>query len=456
MLRTSLSGGVLLAACSLPAFAGVPTAILQNSGVGDNSFVDNSALQSLQFDRFDRPVKSGNGTYWIMLARNTSGSSSEVMYITGSGTTYNLVAQEGFTEFEPGRTFDTLDRYVDINESGDWVGIGNLVGGPTNDDEVVYAGNFTGTSLSLPLREGQVVGTGDTLGSSNFGPSISDAGAVSAGFSTTTTTSIAYFTNNGNTVVLRNGDSVVGSATPFSTLNFGGRNAFQTTPDGNSYVVRGTLGASNGPQVLIKDGVIVLQQGDAYAGSTIDSILGEQNILEANGDWLTRARLADGRGVAIKNGVAIAASGDLVGGSVAGETWSEVPWTASSDTTFFIVTGDSAGNVVLGGFTDNPTAKQNFVWTYNGSEFLRAGDQIDLDGDGTLDDAFIIFEDTFSASPDMLGGFLADDGFFYSNIVWSNAAGDTEGNAFIRVAVPEPTSALALAGVALAGLRRRR
>lgn len=443
-----LAGGTLAASAN-------PTAILQDSGFGANSFADSG--MTIQFDRFDRPNKSGTGSHWVMLARNTTGTSSDAMVITGSGLTYNLAALEGTTAFEPGRTFDTSDRYMDINESGDWVAIGNLVGGANDDDEVVYRGNFDGSVLSLPFREGQVIGTGDTLGTSNYGPSITDSGAVAFGYGTLASSSdVSYFTNNGNTAVLRNGGSVTGSATAFSTASFGGRNAFQTTSDGSSYVVIGNLGSSSGTQVLVKDGAIVLRAGDAFAGSTVANILGEQNILQDNGDWLTRARLADGRGVAIKNGSLLAASGDLVGGSVPGETWSELPWTSSSDSTFAIVTGDSAGNVVLGGFTDNADTSRNFVWTYNGVEFLRSGDQIDLDADGILDDAFIFTSSFTTASPEALGGFLADDGYFYTVISYRNAADTFSGDAFIRVAVPAPASLALLALGGLTATRRRR
>lgn len=436
------------------AVAATPTAILQDSGLGANSFADSAS--TIRFDRFDRPVKSGTGGRWIMLARNTGATSADAMFITGAGSSYNLVALEGTTAFEPGRTFETSDRYVDINESGDWVGIGNLVGGATTDDEVVYRGNFTGSSLSIAAREGQTV-SGDLLGSANYGPGITDTGAVSFGYSIGASTSaIGFYTGNGATRVLRDGDAVIGSATPFSTAGFSGRNAFQTTSDGSSYVVIGTLGTSTGTPVLVKDDAIVLRKGDVLAGRTVDQILGEQNILQDNGDWLTRVRFADGTGGAVKNGNLIAASGDNVNGSVLGELWSEVPWSAASDTTFAVVTGDSAGNVVLGGFTNNLDTNRNFVWTYNGTEFLRSGDQIDLNADGLLDDAFIYTDSFTTASPAALGGFLADGGHYYSVVTWRSGDGTVTGDAFISVQVPTPGSAGLLAALAASSFVRRR
>lgn len=449
-----------LAGLAAPVTASIPTAILQSTGFGDNAFADGAA-QTIQFDRFDRPTKSGDGSHWVMLARNTLGSSSDGMVITGAGTGYNLAALEGTTEFEPGRTFDTFDRYMDINRSGDWVAIGNLVGGATTDDEVVYRGNFTGTVTSIAAREGDVTAAGPTLSTANYGPSISDAGDVAYGYSVvgSSSSNIVYFSGNGSVIRIQAGDVPAnqrgGTTLPLATP-FSGRNAYQLTSDAASYVVIGNLGTSSGDQVLIKDGSVVLQEGDDFGGLIVDSIRGEQNILEDNGDWLTRVRFTDGSGGAIKNGALIAKDGDLVGGSVSGEAWSNAAWTSSTATTFALVAGDSMGNVVLGGFTDNPDPLANFVWTYNGQEILRAGDQVDVDGDGLLDDAFIFTSQFFSASPEALGGFLSDDGFLYTNVDLRNGAGDALGTAFIRVLVPAPGSAMLLALGGLAAARRRR
>jgi len=448
-----------LAAAGMAAQAN-PTAILQSTGFGDNAFADGAA-QQIQFDRFDRPNKSGDGSYWVMLARNTGGSAVDSMVITGQGASYNLAALEGTTEYEPGRFFSTSDRYMDINASGDWAAIGNLAGGATDDDEVIYRGNFDGTVNFLGLREGQPIGaSGFSAGTANYGPSITDAGQVSAVWdtlNTPTANDIVYFAPNG-AVVLQEGVSVPGGqrgGTAFTLASpFGGRNATQFDSAGASYVTIADL--SNGDQVLIKDGGVVLQEGDDFGGKILSQIRGEQNILEDNGDWLTRVRFDDGTGGAIKNGQLIAQSGDLVGGSVPGERWSEIPWTSSSDTTFALVAGDTAGNIVLGGFTDNPDPSANFVWTYNGAEILRAGDQVDVDGDGSLDDAFIFTSSFSTASPQALGGFLADDGFLYTNVDLRNGAGDTLGTAFIRVLVPTPATGALLALAGLTAARRRR
>jgi len=425
----------LAAAAGLAANAAAnPTALIQTTGNGPNA-----AIAGNTFGTIDRPTKSGTGANFIVLTR-VNGTSQEAL-ITGDANGINLVALEGVTQLEPGRAWSTSDRYADINDNGDWAHIGNLDGGANTDDECLFTGNFNGSTIAIALREGNTIPTGDTLGAANYGPSIADNGDLSFGWSSPASTAdVSYYTQNGTNTVLRNLDDVIGTGlTTFSTAGFGGRNAFQTTPDGASYVVRGTE-ATSGRQLLVKDGIVVLAQGDTLntiAGpKTIEQINGEQNILQPNGDWLTRVRFTDATGGAIKNGQLLAKSGDAVNGQFGPfESWSEVPWTSSSDTTFFIVTGDSNGNVVLGGFTDVLAPDANVVWMYNDQEILRGGDQVDLDGDGTLDDAFIYTSNFFSASQN-LGGFLADDGRYYQVTDLANANGDFIGEALIVVETP--------------------
>ncbi len=432
-----------------------PIAIMQTTGVGANSFAN-----GLQFLNFDRPNKSGTGAYWVMLVENTSASSSDDrMIITGSGTSYNLASQEGTDEVEPGRTWTTSDRYMDINSSGDWVALANLNAGANTDDEIVLTGDFLGSTLGIAAREGGVSGAGPTYGSFNYGPGITDAGDYSFAYGTPSASSdIIYYRDNGNAINFQQGDVLPGQrgGTTFALETpFSGRNTYQLTSDGSSYLGAGEL--SNGDAVLIKDGQIVLQEGDLINGEPLDSFRSEQNLLQDNGDWYQRGVTTLDTGVAFKNGSVFAIEGDLVGGSVPGEVWTDVSaWTSSSATVWFTVTGDSFGNTVLGGFTDNPDSSRDAVWTYNGLEFLREGDQIDLDGDGFLDDAFIAVNPGSSASPSPLDGFLADDGFFYTVVDVTNAAGADLGEAFITVRVPSPGAAGLLALGAVAGLRRRR
>jgi len=89
--------------------------------------------------------------------------------------------------------------------------------------------------------------------------------------------------------------------------------------------------------------------------------------------------------------------------------------------------------VILGGFTDNADESANCVWMLNGStEVLREGRQLDIDNDGTLDDAFVSMRGD-TASPEGLGGFLTDAGELYTNVQLVDGTGTEIGQAFLRL-----------------------
>ena len=429
----------------------VPTAIIQTSGIGANAFADSG--MTIQFESIDRPNKSGTGAYWVLLARNTGSTAVDAMVITGTGTTYATAAVEGgsvtlpeSTEVEPGRYFSTSDRYMDINASGEWVAIGNLTNGASDDDEVVYEGTF-GAFTGLPIREGDML-AGFTCGSANYAPTLTDSGAIASVWDMAdqpSDTDIVYVIDG--VAVLQEGVSVpagqLGGTSELLASPFGGRNAFQTNSSGSSYLAQAEL--AGGDFVVIIDGTVALQEGQPILGGTdtLAGVQGEINLFEDSGDWYIRGVSATNIGLAFKNGAVVAAEGDLVGASVAGEHWdSSAPdsWatTDANDTTFTRVMGNNTGAYVLAGFTDNPDRARDFAWvevTPTGStvERLRAGDQIDLNGDGTLDDAFVAVLGRTSASVSPLGGFFADDGGLYVNVDVVNAAGTEIASAFLYV-----------------------
>jgi len=296
--------------------------IMQSTGVGDNAFIE-----GLEFDRFDRPTKSPTGSRWVALVRNTGPTSGDAMIVVGEGTTITLAALEGASEPEPGRFFSTSDRSVDINEAGQWVAIGNLVGGGSDDDEVIYLGDADGSMVTLPFREGQDIPPGTVLGSNNYGPSIQADGGTSFGWSTSVAATINYYTADASEILLQFGDVLPGQRGGtdfFLETPFSGRNAFQVSDDGGHWFARGEL--SNGDAVAIVDGAIVLQVGDDIDGELLDQFPGEQNILESTGDWYVRAATDAGTGLAIVSDVVVAREGDLVGGTVDGERWDGGPW----------------------------------------------------------------------------------------------------------------------------------
>ena len=452
----AVPGALLLAAGT--AFATPidtqPTAIFVSGGVGGPL----STLSGLTFNSFDRPVKSPDGSYWMMLARNTGASTQDAMYITGQARVGTLQVHEGTTVIDAGRTPENMsDRVVGINNSGQWA-VGIDLNGSTADDRLVVVGSQT-PGLSIVAREGQInsaTGLAYTT-TTNGSVRIQENGQAAFSFTvnSSSTTDQAFFTDNGATLRAREGTHFTSASTGgFSVNGDGSQWAHQANIIGATSTTDNAFFVNN--SVVLREGFEVAASMPAVTYGTIQTI--SLPYMDGSGDWFARGRNSTGDGWAVRNGAVLAKGGDLVGGAYAGEKWDETLWNAagSNNVTFFQLCGDSNGNFVVGGFTDNADTSVAGVWMYNGvTEILRLGDQVDVDGDGALDDAFI-YNASFAASPTALGGFLSDDGFFYTNVDLRNGAGDALGTAFLRLAVPAPGT---MAGFGLAGLlaaRRRR
>jgi len=433
-----------------------PTSIFVSGNAGGPL----SSISGLTFNTFDRPNKSADGSRWIMLSRNTTGTATDAMYITGLGAVGALQIQEGVTQLDGTRVAENMsDRTVGINNAGQYA-VGIDLNGATTDDRVVIRGQQT-PGFAITAREGQLnPATAQAYTTSTNGAVRIEADgdtAFSFTVGTNTATDQSFFTNNGSTLRAREGTNFTGTSTGNFAIN----------ADGSHWSYQANIiGApTSSDNAFFVDNTVVLREGFAAPGlpsgtySTIQTI--SLPTMEGSGDWFARGRNADaaGTGWAVRNGSLIAKSGDLVGGDFSGEQWSGTLWNpaGANNTTFFQLSGDSAGNYVLGGFTDNADTSVAMVWMYNGiTEILRAGDQVDIDQDGALDDAFI-YNASFLASPTALGGFLSDDGFFYATVDIRNGAGDALGQSFLRVAVPAPGAlgTLALASVLGASRRRR-
>jgi hypothetical protein len=419
-----------------------------------------SSIAGLDFTTFDRPLKSPDGSYWMLLARNTTGTSTDAMYISGAGATGSLRVQEGVTLIDGARIATNMsERTLGINNAGQWA-VGLDLDGATSDDRVIALGQQT-PGITIGPREGQInPATGLAYATSQVPTRIQSDGQAAFGWtiaSGSTTNDQGLFTNNGSTLVAREG-------THFTNLTFG---SFNINADGSQWSYQadiiGAPGTSN--NAFFVNNTPVLREGFEVAASMPSGTYGTiQTIslptIDGASNWFARGRNNDGAGTgwAVRNGEVIAKGGDLVGGDYAGEQWSGTPWNAAgaNNVTFFQASGDSSGNYVIGGFTDNADTSVNGVWMYNGvTEILRLGDQVDIDADGILDDAFI-YNASFFASPTALGGFLSDDGFFYTTVDIRNGAGDALGQSFLRIAVPAPGAITAMGLGALACLRRHR
>jgi plastocyanin len=165
--------------------------------------------------------------------------------------------------------------------------------------------------------------------------------------------------------------------------------------------------------VLVYDGRARLQEDFAIGASSaiVNSIVNTE--LLPTGDYYSRGtRKASPGGAqngvwAVRNGVLFAQTGDPVASPVVGpvEHW------ASS---FLAFTGNTNGDTVLVGKTDNPNAAIDDVVVVNGEVVLREGDPIDLNNNGQYDDNVFI-----GRGNNTLGAFevedvaLANDGMLY-------------------------------------------
>ncbi len=432
---------LLLALIFATAGSAQPTAIF--SSFGDLSVVPGT---NQVFDRFDRPVRSPDGRYWFMLARNTGDTTTDAMFLSGQGAVGTLEWWEGTTPVIENRTASSSDRYVAINNSGQWVALANLVGS-TSDDELVFGGSVGGSGQYIVYaREGRETGDGtpgQTYAVSSYAPNISTDGTVSFGFTLAgfpSGSDLHYYTNNGDTLVVNEaGPGPQGQAggddAPWD--NGFSSNSFQVTGNQQHWLIRGKLdnGTTNTDDVLVVNNQVVVQEGSGLDGAgPVGFITGDQNMLTENGDWFLRGRLADGSGFAARSGQILAKDSDPIQG-LPGEHWDGSLWTSSSATTFFVAVGNNNGDYVLGGYTDHVDPDLAGVWIYNGEPFMRLGDQVDIDADGQLDDAYIYVSSFTSASPKALGGFLTDDGWFYFTADLENAAEEDLGEAFLRIRV---------------------
>ncbi|MBC7773593.1 MAG: DUF11 domain-containing protein, partial [Pyrinomonadaceae bacterium] len=387
----------------------------------------------------NRPARSARGNFWVMSADTdiADGTMDRVM-LRGSGTSFEVVAQEGVTLPPNSSPIGTFDALMGVNNAGDFVFSAPV--DPSIDGIVKSIGGL----LSVPVRTGIPVTPigGAFFGTTLHSPSIQNSGAVS--FYATLTGVPAgmdsgLFSNDGNTLVAQEGVTVptgqIGGATdPFLTFDAGTGvgTGFFTTADGSSYSVTGTLTSGTpSDRVHVVNGAVIAQESAILPGSSFSSPVSTilMNNIEPDGGVLSYGSNADGQDwVASSTGVIAQRDAEIFPG--AGINWAE----AGFGQTFFMAVSGPRGKYVVGGLTSVADANTNAIMVYNGTRIvLRENDPIDLNGNGTFDDdAYIhIFRD------DM--GFISCDGYLYVNVRVRNASGlctgtpAETGQAFIRV-----------------------
>lgn len=466
MIPASLAAALCVAA---GAHARAARALYTNLQASPTSLIPGGG--GLRFDtgtatQFDRPYVSANGQFFIFTALSNSGATAndEVVVVgslsAGFITAANMVAREGITELEPGRTIDsaTIGRNAAINNLGEFVFEANLSGATTDDEVIVKGSNFMSPVLLIAVREGQSVGSlapGILLGATLDSAGIANNGKI--GFRATLTgaptgQNIAAFFDNGNSLAFQSGVTVpTGQAG--GAMNFwqgAVANGFYLAADGMNWFARGdTDAATTIDGIIVKNNAVVIQEGQPLPGSahpsTVSATIGEA-IMAPGGAWMARGSFADNEDWVVYNGTPISITGDTVPGGLPGEVFDDALFAA----THFAIAANGVGDYVYGGVTNAADVNANAVIVWNNLMVVaREGDPVDIDGNGLFDDdAFIsVFN-----NDDM---FLTDDNFLYFFADLRDGAGATIGQAFLVLQVPTPGAASAFALAALT-LRRRR
>jgi len=397
---------------------------------------------------FDRVFGSGN--YWgLTCDTDLATTEDEVLIVNGT-----VVGREGTPAPWTGGTenYGLLDGRVPVNSSGIFAFATNT-SGPTTADEYIVSGNFgAGTFATVARESDPVPGMPGVNYSLTLDTSVVTADGrvgysgqvVGAGVTTNDDEILflgtAQLAREGVTVP---GNQVAGGTSAWDNFDLDG---YWVSADGNQWIVRGDLeGDTTIDKVAAVNGDVVLQEGQIIPGldapiaaSAIDGV-----FMDESGNWYARGNNTDGDDWIVRNGAVIARKGDSVTGGA--EAWSD----AAFADLFFLHVGNSLGDYVIGGVTDEIDPLRDGVLVFNGTTVVaRQGDPVDLDGNGLFDDD--AYFNTFGNDD----AFLSDDLKLYIVATIMNGAGTAIGQGLFLTTVPEP-AALLMLGVAALVLRRR-
>lgn len=466
-MRLIASGAVVVVALAGSAL-GAPTVIFSN--IASSSTSDIPGLPGLKFDtgtatRFQRPFRTPDGSGWALGAFiDITTTNNDEIIVRGSGASgvgASLVVREGDATGDgafPGELFNDITERLAIANNGD-VYFSNNTSAATTTDQAIF--RASGGGFTTMVREGQATGSipGATWGTGINSLSITSSNELAFLSSTlggaATANNAGLFRNGGATVVAQKGITVPGSAgTAWELFD---ADDYSLSADGTQYIAKGDiLGDTTKDDIVVVNGNAVLFEGSVIAGSTFTSPVASGGVDEVymapGGDWYAQGDNADTIDWVVRNGAVIARTDDVVPGGLPGEQWDDAPFAS----TFFFMTGNSNGEYVIGGTTNNADTLNNAVLAYGTAAggllnvILREGDAVDVDGNGLTDDnAFISVFNNFD-------GFLLENGTLHFTADLRDGAGTSIGQAFLSVAVPTPgAGVIGLAGLLLAARRRR-
>lgn len=357
-----------------------------------------------QFTNFNNKLSRTPTTgRWIAVptVQSTSTASDQVLLV-GQGLSSQVAAQEGVTEFTPGKfiNFSRLD-VPRFNDQGQWAMAFrlNVSGSSTADEQAI---RWNGSSFDIVVAAGSPVvpSPGDMFVGNINSACISQSGAVSfqgqGGFEPSDSAYLA----DGATRVAQIGVTAPsnlspGSAgAPWSDID---TNTFISDATGAHWIALGEVAATD-DKVAVINGAVVVQKNVFIPGSGFASPVNTiaDVWMEPNGDWFVRGANSDGIDWVIRNGQVIAAENrPIIPGST--EVWES----------FRSGRSDNRGDWVVSGNTRNAETLLDDVVVFSGKRILaRESDGVDLDGNGVNDDGLFLhlIQDH---------GTLPGDGYYY-------------------------------------------
>ncbi|MEM1453311.1 MAG: hypothetical protein AAF957_11730 [Planctomycetota bacterium] len=384
---------------------------------------------------FDRVYGSPNGNWIITAFADLPSDQDELVIVNGA-----LVQQEGQPGPWTGNTENagSFDRKVDVNDAGDFTFATNT-DGATNDDYIV---TNVGGVWGFAAREGDAVGplpgnTYDDLIDSSVMLASGAVGFSADGIDGTVPTTEDDILVLDGAPLLQEGVSIPANqaAGGMEFMENFDLSDFFATEDGANWLIQGDLtGDTASDDVVIVNGTVVLQEGSIVPGSSFTEPIDFAGIfavyMDNGGNWYARGD-NDVTSVdwLVRNGTLFKTLGDPIFAG-ASEVFDDTTFAPG----FFLHVGNSLGDYVIGGFTDNADTDRNAVLVLNDQRVIcREGDPVDLDGNGMMDDdAFI---GTFGDDD----AHLADSGLLYLVVQIEDSLGDVRGQAVLSLDTGAPS-----------------
>jgi len=345
-----------------------------------------------------RPWRSPDGTKWIMDADTDLATTQDEVAVVGTVADgiFSVVLQEGVTTLAEGDHIGVIDDVMGINDAGQYAFSTNTDGATATDEVVV---KWNGSAFVTVAREGSPtsLGGGINYGTPSDGSTIQNDGTVSfytilAGGGVGTTDDQSYFTDDGATLLTREGvteptNQANGTTHTCESLQSGTTEGLglMLNAGGADFcsVMEIITAAATEDRILVVNNDVKIQEGHVIPGSAFASPVASNspitNTMEPNGDWYSYGSNASGDEWAVRNGMVIAATG----AEVVAE--SGLLWTT---TTLFAAAGSQTGNYVVGGSISGAdvVTKNDTVLVLNGTTIIaRENDPIDLNNDNLFD-----------------------------------------------------------------------